>query len=179
SLTGLANRNLFKVRIDEALARHRRLNAPFAVLLLDLDKFKSVNDALGHQSGDALLRQVAARIKAEIREVDTAARMGGDEFALIVTPGQGSLRDGAAILAGRLVEAIAAPYDIGGHPVVIGCSIGVAVVPDHGTRIDELLRNADLALYKSKDAGRNCFNLYSPDLKAEADRRSLLEIELR
>ena len=179
SLTGLANRNLFKVRIDEALARHRRLNAPFAVLLLDLDKFKSVNDALGHQSGDALLKQVAGRIKAEIREVDTAARMGGDEFALIVTPGQGLLRDGAAILAGRLVEAIAAPYDIGGHPVVIGCSIGVAVVPDHGTRIDELLRNADLALYKSKDAGRNCFNLYSPDLKAEADRRSLLEIELR
>jgi diguanylate cyclase (GGDEF)-like protein/PAS domain S-box-containing protein len=179
SLTGLANRNLFKERIDEALARHRRLNTPFAVLLFDLDKFKSVNDALGHQSGDALLQQVADRIRAEIREVDTAARMGGDEFALIVTPGQGPIKDGAAILASRLVEAIAAPYDIDGHTVVIGCSIGVAVVPDHGMRIDEILRNADLALYKSKNAGRNCFNLYSPDLKLEADRRSLLEIELR
>ncbi|MGX4769082.1 bifunctional diguanylate cyclase/phosphodiesterase [Bradyrhizobium guangdongense] len=179
SLTGLANRNLFKDRIEEALARHRRMHTPFAVLLCDLDKFKSVNDALGHQSGDALLSQVAGRIKAEIREVDTAARMGGDEFALIVMPGRGSLRDGAAILADRLVKALAAPYDIDGHAIVIGCSIGVAVVPDHGTRIDEILRNADLALYKSKNAGRNCFSVYSPDLKVEADQRSLLEIELR
>jgi len=179
SLTGLANRNLFKVRLEEALARQRRMNVSFAVLLLDLDKFKAVNDALGHQSGDALLRQVADRIKAEIREVDTAARMGGDEFALIAMPGQGLIRDGVEVLAGRLVEALAAPYDIEGHPVVIGCSIGIAVVPEHGTRIDELLRNADLALYKSKSAGRNCFNVYSPNLKAEADQRGLLEIELR
>ncbi|MGY4233608.1 diguanylate cyclase (GGDEF)-like protein/PAS domain S-box-containing protein [Bradyrhizobium sp. USDA 4449] len=179
SLTGLANRNLFKERLEEALARYRRMNTPFAVLLLDLDKFKSVNDVLGHQAGDALLSRVAARIKAESREVDTAARMGGDEFALIVAPGQGPLSDGAGILAGRLVAAIAAPYDIDGHPVAIGCSIGIAVVPEHGTRIDEILRNADLALYKSKNLGRNCFNLYSPDLKAEADQRSLLEIELR
>ena len=179
SLTGLANRNLFKERIDEALARRRRMKTPFAVLLCDLDKFKSVNDALGHQSGDALLRQVAGRIKAEIREVDTAARMGGDEFALIVMPGRGSLKDGTSILADRLVKALAAPYEIDGHPVVIGCSIGVALVPEHGTRIDEILRNADLALYKSKNTGRNCFNVYSPDLKIEADQRSLLEIELR
>ncbi|MDA9436856.1 hypothetical protein XH88_34675 [Bradyrhizobium sp. CCBAU 51627] len=179
SLTGLANRNLFKERIDEALARYRRMKTPFAVLLCDLDKFKSVNDALGHQSGDALLSQVAARIKAEIREVDTAARMGGDEFALIVMPGRGSLEDSTAILADRLVKALAAPYEIDGHPVVIGCSIGVALVPEHGTRIDEVLRNADLALYKSKNAGRNCSNVYSPDLKVEADQRSLLEIELR
>nr|WP_246767740.1 MULTISPECIES: EAL domain-containing protein [unclassified Bradyrhizobium] len=179
SLTGLANRNLFKERIDEALARHRRMKTPFAVLLCDLDKFKSVNDALGHQCGDALLRQVAGRIKAEIREVDTAARMGGDEFALIVMPGRGSLRDGTSILADRLVKALAAPYDIDGHPIVIGCSIGVALVPEHGARIDEILRNADLALYKSKNAGRNCFNVYSPHLTVEADQRSLLEIELR
>lgn len=179
SLTGLANRNLFKERLDEALARYRRMKAPFAVLLCDLDKFKAVNDALGHQSGDTLLRQVAGRIKAEIREVDTAARMGGDEFALIVMPGRGSIREGTAVLAERLVKALAAPYDIDGHPVVIGCSIGVALVPEHGTRIDEILRNADLALYRSKNAGRNCFNVYSPDLKLEADQRSLLEIDLR
>ena len=183
SLTGLANRNLFRERIDETLAAYRRLNTPFAVLLLDLDKFKPVNDALGHQSGDALLKQVAARIKAESREVDTVARIGGDEFALIAAPGQnpgqGSLEDGAATLAGRLIAAIAAPYDIDGHPVVIGCSIGIAVVPEHGTRIDEILRNADLALYKSKNGGRNCFNMYSSELKTEVDQRNILEIELR
>jgi len=178
-LTGLANRNLFKERIEEALARYRRFDACFAVLLLDLDKFKAVNDALGHQSGDTLLKEVAGRIETEIREVDTAARIGGDEFALIVMPGKGALQDGAATLAGRLVKAIAAPYEIDGHPVVIGCSIGIAVVPEHGTRIDEILRNADLALYKSKNSGRNCFNTYSDELKAEADQRNILEIELR
>jgi diguanylate cyclase (GGDEF)-like protein/PAS domain S-box-containing protein len=179
SLTGLANRNLFKGSCDEALDKYSRLNMPFAVLLLDLDRFKSVNDALGHQCGDALLKQVAGRIKAQARTVDTAARIGGDEFALILAPGLSALQDGAAILAARLVQAIAEPYEIDGHPVVIGCSIGVAMVPEHGTRIDEILRNADLALYKSKNDGRNCFNLYSPEFKAEADERNILEIELR
>lgn len=179
SLTGLANRNLFKERIDEAIARHPRPDAPFAVLLLDLDKFKSVNDALGHQCGDALLKQVAGRIKAQIRDVDTAARIGGDEFAVIMAPDQVSMQDGSATLAARLVQAIAEPYHIDGHPVVIGCSIGIAVSPEHGTRVDEILRNADLALYKSKNAGRNCFHTYSAELKAEADQRNVLEIELR
>ena len=179
SLTGLANRNLFKGALDEALDKYLLHHAAFAVLLMDLDKFKSVNDALGHQCGDALLKQVAARIKAQVRTVDTAARIGGDEFALIVVPGLSALQDDAATLAARLVQAIAEPYEIDGHPVVIGCSIGVAVVPEHGTRSDEILRNADLALYKSKNAGRNCYNLHSPELKAEADQRDILEIELR
>lgn len=179
SLTGLANRNLFKASLDEALDKYLLHQTPFAVLLLDLDKFKSVNDALGHHCGDALLKQVGGRIRAQARAVDTAARIGGDEFALVVAPGPSALREGAATLAARLVKAIAEPYEIDGHPVVIGCSIGVAVVPEHGTRIDEILRNADLALYKSKNAGRNCFHLYSPDLKAEADQRDILEIELR
>jgi diguanylate cyclase (GGDEF)-like protein/PAS domain S-box-containing protein len=179
SLTSLANRNLFRGSLDEARDKYLLHHTPFAVLLLDLDKFKSVNDALGHHCGDALLRQVAGRIKAQARDVDTAARIGGDEFALIVAPGLSALQDDAATLAARLVQAIAEPYEIDGHPVVIGCSIGVAVVPEHGTRIDEILRNADLALYKSKNAGRNCFHLYSPELKAEADQRDILEIELR
>ncbi|PJG54830.1 hypothetical protein CVM73_12060 [Bradyrhizobium forestalis] len=179
SLTGLANRNLFKERIDAALARSRRLEPAFAVLLLDLDKFKSVNDALGHQCGDALLKQVADRIKSQIRDADTAARIGGDEFAVIVAPGRAAMRDGAASLAARLVQAIAEPYHIDGHPVVIGCSIGLALVPEHGTRVDEILRNADLALYRSKNAGRSCFHVYSAELKAEADQRNVLEIELR
>lgn len=178
SLTGLANRNLFKEHIDEELARSPGPEAAFAVLLLDLDKFKSVNDALGHQCGDALLKQVASRIEAQIRDIDTAARIGGDEFAVIVAPDQGSMQD-VATLAARLVQAISEPYRIDGHPVVIGCSIGVAMAPEHGMRVDEILRNADLALYKSKNAGRNCFHIYSAELKAEADQRNVLEIELR
>ncbi|WP_407115342.1 EAL domain-containing protein [Bradyrhizobium sp. LMG 9283] len=179
SLTGLANRNLFKERLDEALVRSRRLEPAFAVLLLDLDKFKTVNDALGHQCGDALLKQVADRIKSQIRDADTAARIGGDEFAVIVAPSRAAMCDAAAGLAARLVQAIAEPYHIDGHPVVIGCSIGLALVPEHGTRVDEILRNADLALYRSKNAGRSCFHVYSAELKAEADQRNVLEIELR
>ncbi|KRR16691.1 hypothetical protein CQ14_13860 [Bradyrhizobium lablabi] len=179
-LTGLANRNLFKGRLDDALDKYLLLNTPFAVLLLDLDKFKSVNDALGHQCGDALLKLVAGRIRAQAQDLGaTAARIGGDEFALVMAPGQPPLQASAATLAAWLVQAIAEPYEIDGHPVVIGCSIGIAMVPEHGTRIDEILRNADLALYKSKNAGRNCFHVYSPELKAEADQRNILEIELR
>ncbi|WOH66938.1 EAL domain-containing protein [Bradyrhizobium sp. BWA-3-5] len=178
-LTGLANRNLFRASLDYALEKYSQDHTPFAVLLLDLDKFKFVNDALGHHCGDALLKQVAGRIKAQATDVDIAARIGGDEFALVMSPGLSTLRDGAAKLAGRLVQAIAEPYEIDGHPVVIGCSIGVAMVPEHGTRIDEILRNTDLALYKSKNAGRNCFHLYSAELRAEADERNILEIELR
>ncbi|WFU17526.1 EAL domain-containing protein [Bradyrhizobium sp. CB3481] len=179
SLTGLANRNLFRASLDYALERYSQAQTPFAVLLLDLDKFKFVNDALGHQCGDALLKQVAGRIKAQAIDFDMAARIGGDEFALVMTPELSAPQDGAAALAERLVQTIAEPYEIDGHPVVIGCSIGVAMVPEHGTRIDEILRNADLALYKSKNAGRNCFHLYSPELKAAADQRNILEIELR
>lgn len=178
-LTGLANRNLFKEHIDEALARSPGPGAAFAVLLLDLDKFKSVNDALGHQCGDALLKQVAGRIKAQIHDIDMAARIGGDKFAVIVAPSRATMQDGAASLAARLVQAIAEPYHIDGHPVVIGCSIGLALVPEHGARVDEILRNADLALYRPKNAGRSCFHVYSAELKAEADQRNVLEIELR
>ncbi|MBV8839780.1 MAG: EAL domain-containing protein, partial [Alphaproteobacteria bacterium] len=179
ALTGLANRNLFKDRVEEALARHQRLGTAFAALLLDLDKFKGVNDTLGHQAGDALLSEVARRITGAIREVDVAARLGGDEFAVIALPGEGTLAEGADALAARLIAAIGAPYQIDGHPVVVGCSIGIALVPQHGARIDEVLRNADLALYKSKSSGRNCFHVYTQEMKDEADRRSALEIDLR
>jgi diguanylate cyclase (GGDEF)-like protein len=178
-LTGLANRNLFKERLDAAVARHRRIGTEFAVFLLDLDRFKTVNDTLGHQAGDKLLKEVAGRIKATCGEADIAARLGGDEFAVIGIAGEGNLLHRAEILAARLIEAISAPDKIDGHPVVVGCSIGVALVPAHGERIDEILRNADLALYRSKGEGRNCFQVYTEQMKAEADRRSALEIDLR
>jgi diguanylate cyclase (GGDEF)-like protein len=178
-LTGLANRNLFKERLDATLATHRRLGTEFAVFLLDLDRFKTVNDTLGHQAGDKLLEGVAERIKATCGDADIAARLGGDEFAVISMSGTDSLRHSAEILAARLIEAISAPDEIDGHPVVVGCSIGIALVPAHGERIDEILRNADLALYRSKSEGRNCFQIYTEQMKAEADRRSALEIDLR
>jgi diguanylate cyclase (GGDEF)-like protein len=178
-LTGLANRNLFKERLDAALARHRRLGTEFAVFLLDLDRFKNVNDTLGHQAGDKLLNGVAGRIKATCGEAAIAARLGGDEFAVIAAAGNRNLLHKAEILAARLIEAVSAPDDIDGRPVVVGCSIGIALVPAHGERIDEILRNADLALYRSKREGRNCFQIYSEQMKAEADRRSALDIDLR
>jgi diguanylate cyclase (GGDEF)-like protein len=178
-LTGLANRNLFKERLDAALSRHRRLGTEFAVFLLDLDRFKSVNDTLGHQAGDKLLEGVAERIKATCGDADIAARLGGDEFAVIAMSGQGGLLHSAEALAARLIAAVSAPDEIDGRPVVVGCSIGIALVPAHGERIDEILRNADLALYRSKSEGRNCFQMYTEQMKAEADRRSALEIDLR
>jgi diguanylate cyclase (GGDEF)-like protein/PAS domain S-box-containing protein len=178
-LTNLANRNLFREQIEECLARLRRMRTGFAVFLLDLDKFKAVNDTLGHQAGDAVLCEVAGRLKASIREVDIAARIGGDEFALIVMPGQDDLKGGMVKLAARLVGAISEPYDVEGQKVVIGCSIGIALAPEHGERSDELLRNADLALYKSKNSGRNCFHVYDSEFKVEADSRNALENDLR
>lgn len=179
ALTSLANRNLFRERIEESLARLKRLNAEFAVFLLDLDRFKAVNDTFGHQIGDLLLKEVANRIKETIREVDVAARLGGDEFALIILPGKDALQAGAVTLAARLVDTISAPYKIEGLNVVIGCSIGIALAPEHGTISDELLKNADLALYKSKHAGRNCSHIYCDEFKAEADGRNALENDLR
>jgi diguanylate cyclase (GGDEF)-like protein len=178
-LTGLANRNLFKERLDATLGKQRRLGMEFAVLLLDLDRFKTVNDTLGHQAGDKLLKSVAGRIKAACCEDDIAARLGGDEFAVIAMPRDGDLLHSTENLARRLIEAISAPDEIDGRPVVVGCSIGIALVPAHGERMDEILRNADLALYRSKSEGRNCFQIYTEQMKAEADRRSALEIDLR
>jgi len=179
ALTNLANRNLFRERIDATLARLHRAGESFAVFLLDLDRFKAVNDTSGHQAGDALLRMVADRIKSIIRESDTAARLGGDEFALIVMVERNSWDTSVAALATRLIEAISAPYEIDGHPVAVGCSIGVALAPDHGQRSDDLLKNADLALYKSKNSGRNCFHVYADAFKTEADQRNALENDLR
>jgi diguanylate cyclase (GGDEF)-like protein/PAS domain S-box-containing protein len=179
ALTGLANRNLFKVLIEDRLAATSAGRGGFAVFLLDLDKFKSVNDGLGHQAGDALLGQIAGRLKTSIREIDVAARVGGDEFALIIAPGEGALRERAKTLAARLIDVIGEPYEIDGRKAVVGCSIGVVLVPEHGEMSDQLLKAADLALYKSKNAGRNCFHLYSDALRVEADNRNELENDLR
>jgi diguanylate cyclase (GGDEF)-like protein len=178
ALTNLANRVLFLEKIEEALIRLRCRNVPFAILLLDLDQFKAVNDWLGHPVGDDLLKLVAQRLRACTRESDTVARLGGDEFAVLQTV-EGDLKESSAVLGHRLLESIGAPYRLNGHDIIIGASIGIVSAPDDGSRADELLRNADLALYKAKSEGRNAYCIFRAEMGAEAQLRHTLESDLR
>jgi diguanylate cyclase (GGDEF)-like protein/PAS domain S-box-containing protein len=179
SLTGLSNRSLFRDQLEELLVRQRNDGVPFAVFMLDLDRFKHVNDAYGHHIGDGLLSAVAKRIRESIRDTDIAARLGGDEFALIALGKRDELQSRSEVLAERLIQVLSAPFNIEGRQVSIGCSIGIALSPDHGERSEQLLRGADLALYKAKNSGRKRFAFYSEELKTEADRRNELENDLR
>src|SRR4051812_14875937 len=177
ALTGLPNRALFRERLGRALAAARRRGGPVAVLCLDLDRFKPVDDTLGHPGGDALLRAVAARLLACVREGDTAARLGGDEFA-VLQAGAGQ-PEAAQALARRLVEALSAPYEVLGHQVVVGASVGVALAPGDGRDPDELLKRADMALYRAKADGRGTFRSFEPGMDARLQARRLLELDLR
>ena len=176
ALTGLANRTQLRIRLDESLARANR-GDNFAVLCLDLDRFKAVNDTLGHPVGDDLLRAVTARVRANIREMDTAVRLGGDEFAII----QASVDqpDDATALARRLIEELARPYEIQGHSIVVGVSIGVAIGPQDGTSPDTLLKHADLALYRAKAEGRGTWRFFEAEMDARMQARRRLELDLR
>ncbi|MCI9879897.1 MULTISPECIES: sensor domain-containing diguanylate cyclase [Methylobacterium] len=163
ALTDLANRTLFHERLVQELAVSQRRGASFAVLCLDLDRFKVVNDTLGHQAGDALLRKVADRLRTLVRAEDTVARIGGDEFVIIQTgPVVGS---SIRTLAQRLIEVVSQPIDLDGTSVTVGVSVGVAVAPQDGTDPDLLCRHADLALFRAKDAGRNTFRLYEAGMR--------------
>ena len=177
-LTGLANRLSIMDKIEEAVARHRRRGDSFAVLLLDLDRFKHVNDTLGHAVGDALLRETAVRLKASLRETDVLARLGGDEFA-IVQDRENNQRDAASALAERIIEIISKPFQIEGNEVNIATSIGIALAPEHATSSDSLMKMADLALYRAKSAGRNGFRFFDPEMSMAASARHELENELR
>ncbi len=177
-LTGLANRAAAAQRIEEAGARHRRWGEPFTVLLLDLDRFKNVNDTLGHGAGDELLRETASRLKSALRETDLLARLGGDEFA-IVQLGESEPRQAAIALADRLIELISKPYSIEGHEVNIATSIGIALAAEHGTNPESLLKMADMALYKAKSAGRNGYCFFDPTMSEAIAVRNELEKELR
>ncbi len=176
NLTGLANRNLFYSRFEQELLRARRHNERLAICFLDLDRFKAVNDTLGHHIGDLLLVEAARRLKAGLRETDTVARLGGDEFALLL-PGVELSRDLEYIMQ-KLLDSLARPFWLEGHEAFVSGSIGVTLYPDDGQQRNELLRNADSAMYKAKEAGRNCYRFYTSTMHQEAQQRSLIESAL-
>jgi diguanylate cyclase (GGDEF)-like protein len=176
-LTGLPNRLMFAEHLDLALARAQRHGREVAVLYVDLDDFKGVNDSLGHPAGDALLRGVAGRLGGAIRGSDTLARLGGDEFALVQL-GARQPAD-AAVLAARLLAALEAPFDLHGREVHAAASLGIALFPEDGADPDELLKNADLALYRAKAEGRGRFRFFEPAMDEEVRARRRLQQELR
>ncbi|HEY6259628.1 MAG TPA: EAL domain-containing protein [Xanthobacteraceae bacterium] len=176
-LTDLANRVLFRERADEALERYRNSEVGYSVFVFDLDLFKSVNDSLGHPAGDALLKAVATRLQEVIGDADTVGRLGGDEFAILHVA-ESDQRAGAAHLADRLLEVISAPYEIDGHRIVIGTSIGIAMAPQHGLDAEQLLKNADLALYRAKAEGRNSYRFFEPEMDRALRLRRALEVDL-
>ncbi len=176
-LTGLANRTQFGERICEMLDPRQKRNRRFALLLIDLDRFKAVNDTLGHPVGDKLLKEVSQRLKAVIRSNDILARFGGDEFVVLQPTVSG--RQDAARLAQRLVKALSIPFDIDGHRIDIGTSIGIALAPRDGTDADELMRNADMALYAAKAGGGNGHQFFAVHMEKQAQARRALELDLR
>jgi len=186
-LTGLANRAQLRTRIEQSSQALSETGVHFTVFILDLDRFKEVNDSLGHAAGDALLMAVALRLKNELREHDVLARLGGDEFA-IIRP-QLSSDDGSAVsndsgrdateLATRILRSLTEAFDIDGNTVFIGCSIGIALAPRHGSEPEALMKAADLALYEAKAAGRNCFFFFEEKFMQVADERHRLEADMR
>jgi diguanylate cyclase (GGDEF)-like protein len=159
-----------------ALADEHERN-DLAVLYLDLDRFKEVNDTLGHGSGDELLKHVAERLSECIRETDLVARLGGDEFAILQIGGE-QPKDATA-LAARLLELIGNSFEIDGQQVAVGTSIGIAIAPSDGKEADQLLRNADLALYRAKSDGRGTYRFFEPEMDRRAQARRRLEVDLR
>jgi diguanylate cyclase (GGDEF)-like protein len=177
SLTDLANRVLLNERLEQALGHRIHREEIVAVHHLDLDQFKAVNDTFGHLAGDKLLKIVAGRLRGLVRDTDTIARMGGDEFVIV----QGPIRDPAEAtsLAQRIIALISEPYDIDGHQAIIGASIGIAVGPGDGLKPDRLLRNADLALYRAKGDGRGTFRFFEPAMDQQMQARRIMELDLR
>jgi diguanylate cyclase (GGDEF)-like protein len=176
ALTGLANRNLLHRRIEQAISREKRLGCGFALLCVDLDRFKIVNDTLGHSVGDELLCQFAERLTGCARDLDTVARIGGDEFVVLQASVDGM--DEAGALAGRIQQRACVPYSVAGNHMTIGISIGIALAPQDGANVDQLLGNADLALYRAKAGGRNTFCFFNADIEKAVLERHRLEREL-
>lgn len=177
ALTGLPNRTLLEDRLSKALAGARRRKDRVAFLFLDLDRFKNINDSLGHSVGDLVLKEVAERLKRWAREQDTVARLSGDEFLIMVT----SVKDitDAAVAAERLMNAVAAKFVVQGHSLSIPCSLGISIFPEHGADGETLIKNAEAAMYSAKDNGRHNFQFFTQDMNAQVVERLSLENGLR
>jgi diguanylate cyclase (GGDEF)-like protein/PAS domain S-box-containing protein len=176
-LTGLPNRLFLAAHLPEAINEARRTGATLAVLFLDLDRFKHINDSRGHETGDKLLKTVATRIRATVRDEDVVVRMGGDEFIVVLKNVKGPHHVNET--AGRINEALGAPVIVDGRPLVTTVSIGVSLYPRDGTDIGELLRHSDTAMYQAKDRGRNNFQLFSPGMDRKLKERIAIESSLR
>ena len=174
ALTGLPNRALMNDRLTQALATARRRNEKVAVMFLDLDRFKNINDSLGHTVGDILLKEVAERLKGCTREQDTVSRIGGDEFVILLTG-----VDDASLVASRIVAALSATFEAKGYSLSTSCSIGISMFPDHGDVGETLIKYADQAMYSAKDSGRNAFRFFTPDMNRRITDRATLENDLR
>ena len=177
SLTGLPNRSMYLDRLGHTLIEAARDKLPVAVLFVDIDRFKNVNDTLGHSAGDSLLVKVAERLQASVRLGDTIGRLSGDEFAVAVA--HLAREDHAGVVAQKIVSGLAQPFVIDGHSVYVSASVGISVYPSDGTEPDVLLKNADTAMYRAKQSGRNAYQFYLPQMQARATERLRLESQLR
>jgi diguanylate cyclase (GGDEF)-like protein/PAS domain S-box-containing protein len=176
-LTGLPNRSLLQRRLEQSISRAHRAHEQFALLFVDLDNFKIINDSLGHAAGDQLIIEMGERLRACVRDFDTVARYGGDEFVLIIE-GYSSEEDSVATLK-RIQRSVARPFALVGHSLQVSCSIGVALYPAHGQDHDTLLRHADAAMYEAKGARKGSYRFYSANLQQSAHERLTLDIALR
>jgi diguanylate cyclase (GGDEF)-like protein len=176
-LTGLPNRSSFAEHLDEALRRAKRAGAPLALLFLDLDLFKRVNDSLGHDAGDRLLRVAAERIRRAVREADQLFRMGGDEFTVLLEDVRGP--EEAAMVAMRVLEGVAEPLQIQEHKLAVTASIGIALFPHDDVLGERLLKCADTAMYRAKELGRNRYAFYARDINERIDSQMVIEAALR
>lgn len=176
-LTNLPNRNLVQDRIQQTIAWAQRAGSQFAVMFIDLDKFKLINDTLGHDTGDVLLQTVAQRLTAALRTGDTVGRQGGDEFIVLLA--SLSVPEDAALVAKKILDSLAEPYLISGHELHTSASIGIAVYPQDGNNVDLLLKNSDTAMYHAKDAGRSNYQFFTHEMNAAAAERLMLENNLR
>lgn len=177
SLTGLPNRALFRDRLKRSVVRAQRNSTQVALLFIDLDRFKTINDSLGHHAGDQLLRGVARRLKQFARQGDTIARLGGDEFTVILEGINDS--EDAVIVAEKILELMTPPFTLDGHKIVVTPSIGITLFPNDADDMKSLLKNADTAMYRSKEQGGNCFQFYTSDMNEKAMEYLVLETSLR
>lgn len=174
ALTGLPNRALMHDRLAQALATARRRNEKVAVIFLDLDRFKLINDSLGHSVGDLLLKEVAERLKGCTRDQDTVSRIGGDEFVILLAG-----VDDASVIASRIVAGLSATFEVKGHLLSTSCSMGISIYPDHGDDGETLIKYADQAMYCAKESGRNGFQIFSAGMNRRITERTTLENDLR